>query len=203
MRFIKCFSVTVDASYVTLLGAPTEQDTARCAVARLPLPRTASGPGAAPEKPERSPELAYMTLGRLRAYRDSLLVEELRVSYWRRIVQARRDLLRAGATEGDRDAIAAVLTGDRGRHGRRMMLALHPAAGPPVLPGLPELWALPVDVSDDDAAADLFVRLGEAESVLSSYREALHRRLNRATADLVARYHDEPRLCLVALPLAY
>lgn len=143
-----------------------------------------------------------MTLGRLRAYRDSLLIEEVRVSYWRRIVQARRDLLRAGTPAGDHEAIAAVLSADRGRNPRRMMLVLHPGAGLPILPGLPELWASPVDVDDDEAAAELFVRLGEAESVLSSYRDALHRRLNRATDDLVARYRDEPRLCLVALPLA-
>ncbi|MDP8907975.1 MAG: hypothetical protein M3N47_02410, partial [Chloroflexota bacterium] len=64
-------------------------------------------------------------------------------------------------------------------------------------------WALLVDVDDDEAAAELFVRLGEADNILSSYREAVHRRLNRATADLVARYREEPRLCLVALPLVY
>ena len=40
-----------------------------------------------------------------------------------------------------------------------------------------------------------------AESVLSSYREALHRRLDRATAELVARYHEDPSQCLVALPV--
>lgn len=144
-----------------------------------------------------------MTLGRLRAYRDTLLVEEVRVSYWRRILQARRDLLRAGTPVGEHAAICAVITSDRGRNARRMMLTLHPQAGLPILPRLPELWDLLIDGEDEDAAAELFVRLGEAENVLSSYRKSLHRRLNRATADLVARYSEQPRLCLVALPLAH
>jgi hypothetical protein len=152
--------------------------------------------------PQRAPELAHMTLGRLRTYRDTLLIEEVRVSYWRRIVQARRDLLRAGCTGGDISTIAAVLSEDRGSHGRRIMLTLHPEGGMPILPSLPRLWASLIDhIESEDAAAGLFVRLGEAEAVLSSYRGALHRRLNRATADLVARYSDEPRLCLGALPL--
>ena len=58
------------------------------------------------------------------------------------------------------------------------------------------------DASGDGVLAELFARLASAESVLSSYREALHRRLDRATADLVARYHSSPRECLSALPSA-
>ena len=38
--------------------------------------------------------------------------------------------------------------------------------------------------------------------MLSSYREALIRRLDRATAEMVARYHEDPSLCLMALPTA-
>ncbi len=138
----------------------------------------------------------------MRAYRNSLLIEEVRVSYWRRILQARRDLLRAGSPVGDHATLRAVLTEDRNRTGRRMILTLHPEAGMAILPGLPLLWASLIDLEDDGASAELFAALGEAESVLSSYRSALHRRLNRATADLIARYHEDPRLCLVALPLA-
>ena len=71
----------------------------------------------------------------------------------------------------------------------------------PILPHLPELWASSVDRGDDAVRAELFARLASAESVLSSYREALHRRLDRATAELVARYHEDPPQCLVALTL--
>ena len=56
-----------------------------------------------------------------------------------------------------------------------------------------------VDQGDDTARAELFIRLTSAETVLSSYREALIRRLDRATAELVARYHEDPTLCLIAL----
>lgn len=203
MRFIKCVSTAVDASYVTITPAATQQDTAKAADARLPLQRFAGADECADEKPQRSPELAHMTLGRLRAYRQTLLIEEVRVSYWRRIVQSRRDLLRAGSPVGNHAAITAILSDDRSHNGRRMMLTLHPENGMPILPRLPALWGSLIDGAEsEDATAELFVGLGEAEAVLSSYREALHRRLNRATADLVARYSEEPRLCLVALPLA-
>lgn len=141
-----------------------------------------------------------MTLARLRNYRRTLLAEELRTSYWRRLLQARRDLLRAGGQPGDRSALRVALTEARGGPGRQAILALHPSAGMPILPHLPDLWATEVWNVTPDAARELSIRLTSAESVLSSYREALHRRLDRATADLVARYHEDPRLCFTALP---
>jgi hypothetical protein len=150
--------------------------------------------------PQRSDELAHMTLERLRSYRRTLLAEELRTSYWRRLLQARRDLLRSGSRPGDRSALRDALTEPRGAGGRQAILALHPAGGLPILPHLPDLWATEVTAADPDAVRALSTRLTSAESVLSSYREALHRRLDRATADLVARYHADPRLCLSALP---
>jgi hypothetical protein len=141
-----------------------------------------------------------MTLDRLRSYRRALLAEELRTSYWRRLLQARRDLLRTGGRPGDRSALRDALTEERGSGGRQAILALHPAVGMPILPHLPDLWATEVTSVRPEAARELSTRLTSAESVLSSYREALHRRLDRATADLVARYHDDPRLCVIALP---
>jgi RsiG-like len=140
-----------------------------------------------------------MTLDRLRAYRRTLLQEELRASYWRRLLQARRDVLRAGSEPGDREGLRQVLTEERSGAGRNAILALHPEGGMPILPNLPDLWAA-ISGTEDAANAEVFVKLASAESVLSSYREALHRRLDRATADLVARYADDPRQCLVALP---
>jgi hypothetical protein len=150
--------------------------------------------------PQRSDELAHMTLDRLRTYRRTLLSEELRTSYWRRLLQARRDLLRSNTVPGDRTALRDALTEARGTAGRQAILALHPAAGMPILPHLPDLWATEAASVSGDGGRELTTRLSSAESVLSSYREALHRRLDRATADLVARYHEEPRSCFVALP---
>ncbi len=143
-----------------------------------------------------------MTLPRLRSYRRTLLDEELRASYWRRLLQARRDLLRAGTKAGDRSALQEALRESRGPNGRQVVLRLHPEGGMPILPHLPELWAGQVDQGDDTARAELFTRLASAETVLSSYREALIRRLDRATSEMVARYHQDPTLCLIALATA-
>ena len=151
--------------------------------------------------PQRVPELAHMDVKRLRRYRQALLQEELRTSYWRRLIQARRDLLRADVTPGDRRKLVAVLTEERASSGRTAIMALHPDGGMPILPHLPDLWASGATVTGDVEQAELHARLASAESVLSSYREALHRRVDRATADLVARYHEEPRDCLTALPI--
>jgi hypothetical protein len=141
-----------------------------------------------------------MTLERLRNYRRTLLTEELRASYWRRLLQARRDLLRSGGQPGDRSTLQDALAEERGGAGRQVILALHPSAGMPILPHLPDLWATEVWKLTPESARQLSIRLTSAESVLSSYREALHHRLDRATADLVARYHEDPCLCFSALP---
>ena len=194
MRAIKPGTDPDDAECVTSVRALADPDAA-AAPADVPLRRAH-----APAAPERCPELAHLNLARLRAYRRTLLDEELRASYWRRLIQARRDLLRAGGVAGDRQALCDALTEARSTTGRQVILTLHPDGGMPVLPHLPDLWASGVD-EDEDSLAELFARLASAESVLSSYREALHRRLDRATAELVARYHEEPAACLVALPL--
>ena len=150
--------------------------------------------------PQRSEELAHMSLDRLRAYRRTLMGEELRTSYWRRLLQARRDLIRMGDLNGDLALLREALTEPRGAHGRNAILALHPEGGMPILPQLPELWACETSSQALVDGRDLTARLTSAESVLSSYREALHRRLDRATADLVARYHENPTACFAALP---
>ena len=154
---------------------------------------------AAPPAPQRNPELAHLDLSRLRSYRKTLLGEELRVSYWRRLVQARRDLLRIGAGGDDLVDLKAALTEVRGSANRQAMLTLHPEEGMPILPHLPALWA---SLAEPGEQVEQLKRLSSAESVLSSYREALHKRLDRATAELVARYHEDPLLCLCALPQA-
>lgn len=201
MSLIKHPASPVDAGCVRTLSQLADRDdvqdtvAARAAAARR-VPATMMRP-----KPQRVPELAHMDLKRLRRYRRTLLDEELRASYWRRLIQARRDLLRAHDALGDRQALTDALTEQRSGSGRQVILLLHPDAGLPVLPQLPDLWASGVEALDEVGRAELFARLASAESVLSSYREALFRRLDRATEDLVARYHEDPRQCLVALPL--
>jgi hypothetical protein len=186
---------------VTTVSPVARQDDVRDK-ATVPATPARAVPSTTPRPaPQRVPELAHMNLKRLRTYRQTLLDEELRTSYWRRLLQARRDLLRVDASPGDREALADALTEQRVQNGRTAILMLHPDGGMPILPHLPDLWASGADHADEVERAELFARLASAESVLSSYREALHRRLDRATSELVARYHEDPRQCLDALPL--
>ena len=43
--------------------------------------------------PQRSAEFDHLPLPALRSYRQTLTAEENRVSYWRRLIQARLDLI--------------------------------------------------------------------------------------------------------------
>jgi hypothetical protein len=166
--------------------------------------RSASGSGprkaAARPEPMRSDEHAHLTLEALREYRKVLSAEESRVSYWRRILQARLDLLVSGA-DSDGDVLRPVLTDQRVGAGRRALVEVTPVDDIPPLPDLASLWDRVVDLSDDRAVAALTEDLSEAEAQLSEYRSALHRRIGAATSELIARYRDEPTLCLSALPL--
>ncbi|MBM7507575.1 hypothetical protein JOE61_001389 [Nocardioides salarius] len=138
-----------------------------------------------------------LSLAELRGYRARLREEEDRVSYWRRVVHARTDLIEAGRdTSGGLglDQVERAL-GETGSGARREALLRVRAFDPlPELPVLAEIWQ-----HDGDPAATV-ARLGEASEQLSAYRTALHRRIDAATEELVARYHREPALALALLP---
>ena len=156
--------------------------------------------------PQRDEAYAHLSLEGLRAYRRALSEEEHRVSYWRRILQARLDLLRAGmeGTTGrpvDTAALSPVLTDVRVGAGRRVLVDAVPHDDMPPLPQLEQLWQRHADPDDAEAAADLERSLSQAERQLSDYRNALHRRIAEATGELIARYRETPTLCLTALPL--
>ncbi|WP_246081540.1 hypothetical protein [Nocardioides litoris] len=146
-----------------------------------------------------SPHLASVDLAGLRAYRERLRAEEERISYWRRLVHARMDLLEAGALGDspiDVDALGRVL-GDTGSGHARAALHRVRAADPlPDLPDLAEVWVTPVD---EAGVAEARERLGAAEATLTSYRRALHDRIDEATAELIVRYRAEPTLALQIL----
>lgn len=173
------------------VGAPQEAAAARPASRR----------GGARPTPERSPELAHVSLTALRAYREELTTEENRVSYWRRLVQARIDVLvsRPGI-RADLGRLQDVLTDAHRGSRRQALVAVAPSEDVPPLPDLAGLWTADPDPSDEPARDALVARLSAAERELSAYRSALHRRIDRATADLIARYHENPTSCLVALP---
>ena len=141
----------------------------------------------------------HLDLDALRTYRQELVVEESRVSYWRRILQARLDT--ALGQNGERTPVArlqSVLTQHQESSRRLAVLPVHDAVSVPPLPNLAVLWESGSDLGSDDR---LLPRLAAAEVELSSYRRGLHERLDDATSELIARYREEPALALRALPL--
>lgn len=153
--------------------------------------------------PQRNDEYAHVSLSALRDYRQTLGQEENRVSYWRRLIQARMDLIELqGADDSVRlERLRTALAESRVGEGRRALVAVMPIDDVPPLPDLAGLWAREADSSDPDSVIELKRDLAFAELQLSAYRAALHRRLEDATGELIARYREEPRLALTALPV--
>ncbi|MCW2851727.1 MAG: hypothetical protein JWM84_1391 [Nocardioides sp.] len=135
-----------------------------------------------------------LSLSRLREYRARLREEEDRISYWRRVVHARLDLLRAGsdtAASLSRAQLERALGDTATGHRRAALLKVRAFDPLPELPVLAEVW----DVVGDEA----FARLEAASEQLSEYRSALHARIDAATAVLIARYRENPSLALEVL----
>jgi len=154
--------------------------------------------------PERSEQFAHLSLEKLREFRRTLTAEEDQVSYWRRIIQARLDLLRTGALGADEgEHLRPVLTESRVASSRIALVTVVPVDDIPPLPNLAQLWERRVTDGDEVGAADLDHDLAIAERQLSEYRQALHRRIADATGELIARYREQPTLCLAVLPLRH
>jgi hypothetical protein len=153
--------------------------------------------------PERSPDFAHLSLDGLRAYRRALSTEEGRVSYWRRIIQARLDLVRAAesGTTATSQNLRGVFAEARVDSGRKALLTVVPIDDMPPLPDLVDLWARSPQPGDLEGTHALARDLAKAEAQLSAYRTALHKRLASATGELIARYREQPALCLSALPM--
>ena len=161
-------------------------------------------------KGERRPEpvlseaYAHLSVDGLREYRRALSEEEHRVSYWRRILQARLDLVASGTTRKgvEHERLTPLLTTQRVGAGRRALSSVvHSDGGIPPLPLLEELWERQVEPDDEAARRSFEDDLRVAEQELSAYRAALHDRIGQATGELIARYRESPDLCLTALPL--
>jgi hypothetical protein len=152
--------------------------------------------------PERSPDFAHLSLGGLRAYRQTLSAEESRVSYWRRIVQARLDIVRTtdSGTPATADNLRGVFAEARVDSGRTALMQVVPLDDIPPLPDLAAIWAREPRLGDEAYNQRLAHDLMRAEAQLSAYRTALHKRLAAATGELIARYREQPDLCLSALP---
>ncbi len=147
--------------------------------------------------PEPAEEFAHYSLAELRALRAELTDYETRVSYWRRLVQARIDLAREGHAPEDRARLADALA-DAPSRGRRIAnLDLFPSDTTPPLPELDDLWRLS---PGPDEMAEYLERMAQMEHDLSHHRRALHHRIDALHDELIARYREEPRLALTALP---
>lgn len=148
-------------------------------------------------------DLGALDLAGVRDYRHRLEAEEDRVSYWRRLVHARLDLLAAESATDHTLTLPELVRvlGDTGTGRTRQALVSVRAGDPlPELPELTEMWATDVDPHDAAEVADAVERLNRAEKQLTSYRRALHERIDAATNELIARYREDPLAALAVIP---
>lgn len=168
------------------------------------MPPTAVGTSRTREIPARDTQFAHLDLDSLRRYRTTLSAEEGRVSYWRRIIQARLDVVRVAAGGAEPPSVGSlrdVFAERRMASNRTALVEVMPVDDMPPLPDLAQLWARCSVPGDDAANRGLTHDLVKAERQLSAYRAALHRRLAAATGELIARYREDPAQCLTVLPV--
>lgn len=150
-----------------------------------------------------SADLVELDLAQLRSYRLQLEAEEEKVSYWRRLVHARTDVLQAQSNTGHSltlDDLTRALGDTATGRVRRVLLRVKPADPLPELPELAEMWVARVDPDDREGLADASARLELAEQQLTAYRRALHERIDEATGELILRYREDPRAALALIP---
>ena len=148
---------------------------------------------------KEQPALETLPLEELRGYRQRLRDEEDRVSYWRRLVHARMDLLQAGRSTDGSISVAELVRvlGDTGTGAARTALMRVRAESPlPDVPDLTEVWVAPRSAAD---AARQLSALEHAEQQLTGYRTALFARIDAAGVELVRRYKADPTLALSVL----
>lgn len=158
---------------------------------------TAGGSGTAPRDPSE------LGLDELRGYRRRLTAEEDRVSYWRRLLHARIDLLEAESRIEGRlttEDLVRVLGDTASGHRRRALVRVAAAEPLPDLPALEHMWDTEVDPHDPEQVAGALERARAAERQLTEYRRALHLRIDESTAELISRYRADPSQALGLLP---
>lgn len=143
-------------------------------------------------------DVASLTLAQLREIRRVLTERESHVSYWRRIIQARLDLMRDGAVKRGAtvEGLQRILSQQMGANSRKGILSLQPQGDQP-LAGLDHLWNRGINGVEDE---QLELELIAAERDLSEERTRLFGLIDAATQELVRRYRDDPSLALSALP---
>ena len=151
--------------------------------------------------PERNVSFDHLSLEDLRQVRTDLIDQETRVSYWRRIIQARLDVVRSDITDHSPVTdLAKVLTEATSAHRRLAHISVLPADDIPPLPDLAEVWARQIPEEDPVGREQLVTDLEAAEDQLSAFRSELFRAIDVATTELIARYREQPLLALQILP---
>ncbi len=135
-------------------------------------------------------------LASLRSQRRALREEERQVSYWRRLVQGRLDLLRS-ALAGDRpsaERLASSTTFQERSDDRRSpaFSRITDVGMDRRLAKLAGLWDTPIPWDDLDQLRQVEGTLVTIEEELSDYRHDLHERIDACTAELVGRYRSDP-----------
>ncbi len=182
----------------TATDAETEAGIADSAAERRKARKAAR---AAVPPPERDAAYDHLSLDDLRSMKAELQAEETRVSYWRRIVQARLDLIGSQGRDGEPVAkLREVLADAAGSHRRIAHLSVDQVDDVPPLPDLSELWARQIDPSNKTKLAKLTKDLTAAEQELSVLRNELFRLIDGVTHELIARYREDPGLALAILP---
>lgn len=143
-------------------------------------------------------DFTTLALTDLRDIRRQLTEREHQVSYWRRIIQARLDLLREGAAPRGTtvEGLHRILSQQMGTNSRKGMLKVRPDQDQPMA-GLDHLWHRSINGNEDDL---LEADLRQAEHQLSIERTRLFGLIDAATAELISRYREDPMLALSALP---
>jgi hypothetical protein len=152
--------------------------------------------------PILSEAYAHLSITEVRELRRTLNEQEDKVSYWRRLLQGRHDVIAGGGSgaHAQQARLGTMLTAERVGAGRSVLAHAVPLADLPALPRVDELWQRQLDPWDADSREELLEDLRTAEEQLSAYRSALHARIAEATGELIARYRAEPTLCLSVLP---
>jgi hypothetical protein len=146
-----------------------------------------------------------MPLVELRRYRQVLRGDESNVSYWRRVLFGRMDLLRKVSARdtgehhagvGGVDDLASALRDTATGHSHLALVRIGSASDLPPFPGLDELWARDADPTNPVEVAEFLTALDDAAGRVTEYRGQILRRIDAATTELVARYRDDPDACL-------
>ncbi|WP_137121154.1 RsiG family protein [Segeticoccus rhizosphaerae] len=146
-------------------------------------------------------DLAALPLDELRRYRQLLRDEEDRVSYHRRVLFGRVDLLQKVLDNPHRTDQSWLLNARelahalRDRHPGTQRAALVRIRHAEELTELPDTegggWSRDPDLHDPDDVQDVLAETRAVADRISGYRSQIHARMDEVIAELIARYRAD------------